>query len=166
MGEGLLQVRLFNTNGSWGTACEYTSWWNEPAAGVACWQLGWQREGAQRVAGSRFADASGLPITFAHVYCSGGEHSLDECSFDLNSPYNPACEHSGDMGLRCQGEPAAAARAGRALCWQPAVHACARLSTRCPALLCRPQAQPMTEWRHVPLRGALERERVTVYDSL
>jgi len=96
--EGRLEVLI---EGQWGTVCDWVAWFNQEAADVACSQLGFSGP-AQLVQGSKYSQDESLPIIISHVGCSGGEASLNDCSFDANDPGNPTCTHTDDVGLICK----------------------------------------------------------------
>lgn len=81
--------------------CGFTAWFDENSAAAACTQLGYSGVGARIVNGTEYTRDASLPVIIAHVSCAANQTSLSACSFDLNSPDNPTCQHDDDVGLVC-----------------------------------------------------------------
>ena len=94
--EGRVEVFLLS---HWGTVCDYN--WDVVDAIVVCRQLG----NLQAVEGPRsaFFGAGSGPSWYYHVYCTGTERNLTECS-KSKYKFGIACPHSRDAGAVCSSE--------------------------------------------------------------
>ena len=96
--EGRVEVFLL---GHWGTVCDYN--WDVLDAIVVCRQLG-NLQAIESPRSAFFGAGSG-PSWYYHVYCTGTERNLTECS-KSNSYYKfgSACSHSQDAGAVCSSQ--------------------------------------------------------------
>ena len=94
--EGRVEIFLL---GQWGTVCDYN--WDLAEATVVCHELGY----AIAVEAPRYAafGAGSGPSWYYHVYCTGTELKLNQCSHSTSN-FGSACSHSRDAGVVCSSE--------------------------------------------------------------
>ena len=94
--EGRVEIFL---SGQWGTVCDYN--WDILDAIVVCRQLGYPRT-VEAPGYAAFGAGSG-PSWYYHVYCTGTERNLTECS-KSTANFGSACSHSRNAGAVCSSQ--------------------------------------------------------------
>jgi deleted-in-malignant-brain-tumors protein 1 len=92
--EGRVEICL---NGVWGSICSNS--WNNQDSNVVCGQLGFLSLGSIPRLNAQFGHGSG-PVLMSHLYCSGSEHSLLDCTHQ--SCGVTSCTHHSDAGVTCE----------------------------------------------------------------
>jgi deleted-in-malignant-brain-tumors protein 1 len=100
-------------NSQWGTVCD--DFWGTNDAKVACYQLGFSKDGATSYSRAAFGQGYG-PIYLDNLGCSSAETSLFSCPSNGVGSHN--CGHNEDAGARCNGEITTSCTNGDVMLWR------------------------------------------------